>query len=99
MSIQCSRSEPGLVSPLSVSPAEAKQSSRAVTIVKYVIKTFILHASIAKPLGESGKLQLTTDMAELEFALNAFMSEKGQSKANTNWERVGDDYRILRAMR
>lgn len=68
--------------------------------MKYVIKTFILHASIAKPLGESGKLQLTTDMAELEFALNAFMTEKGQpSKSNKNWERVGEDYRILRAMR
>ncbi|CAL1706796.1 unnamed protein product [Somion occarium] len=71
----------------------------ALSIVKYVIKTFVLHASIAKPLGESGKLQLTSDMTELEFALSALMTDKGQAKAGSNWERIGDDYRVLRAMR
>ncbi|KAG2072073.1 hypothetical protein BDR04DRAFT_1127838 [Suillus decipiens] len=30
-------------------------------------------ASIARPLGEGGKLQLTTDMTELEFALGGFL--------------------------
>ncbi|PCH43557.1 hypothetical protein WOLCODRAFT_164540 [Wolfiporia cocos MD-104 SS10] len=71
-----------------------------ITIVKYVIKTFILHASIAKPLGESGKLQLTSDMTELEFGLAAFMTDKAhQSKRGTDWASVGDDYRALRAMR
>ncbi|KAH9832285.1 Golgi transport complex subunit 5-domain-containing protein [Rhodofomes roseus] len=71
-----------------------------IGIVKYVIKTFVLHASIAKPLGESGKLQLTSDMTELEFGLSAFMSDKTQQgKRGTDWESVGDDYRALRAMR
>lgn len=72
-----------------------------VSIVKYVIKTFVLHASIAKPLGESGKLQLTSDMTELEFVLSAFMTDKSQqqNKRGTDWESVGDDYRALRAMR
>ena len=68
--------------------------------VRFAIQTFVLHASIAKPLGESGKLQLTTDMTELEFALSAFMSDKTQSgKRGADWESVGEDYRALRAMR
>ncbi|KZT65969.1 hypothetical protein DAEQUDRAFT_813938 [Daedalea quercina L-15889] len=71
-----------------------------IAIVKYVIKTFVLHASIAKPLAESGKLQLTSDMTELEFGLSAFMSDKTQQgKRGTDWESVRDDYRALRAMR
>lgn len=59
----------------------------------------MLHASIAKPLGESGKLQLTSDMTELEFALSAFMADKPQSKRGANWDNVGSDYLALRAMR
>lgn len=55
------------------------------------------HASIAKPLGESGKLQLTTDMAELEFALNAFIVEQGQSAVKL--DSIGNEYRTLRALR
>jgi hypothetical protein len=68
-------------------------------MVKFVIRTFVLHVSIAKPLGESGKLQLTSDMTELEFALGAFMGENAQSKSSGNLESVGEDYRALRAMR
>jgi len=69
------------------------------SIVKFVIRTFVLHVSIAKPLGESGKLQLTSDMTELEFALSAFLVENPQSKRGGNLETVGDDYKALRAMR
>ena len=58
------------------------------------LRTFVLHASIAKPLGESGKLQLTSDMTELEFALNAFMTDGKQ-----RIELVGDNYKALRSMR
>lgn len=70
-----------------------------MSLVKYVINTFVLHASIAKPLGESGKLQLTSDMTELEFGLSAFMSDKTQGKRGADWDSVGDDYRALRSMR
>ncbi|EMD33616.1 hypothetical protein CERSUDRAFT_117729 [Gelatoporia subvermispora B] len=70
-----------------------------IPLVQFVIKTWVLHASIAKPLGESGKLQLTSDMTELEFGLGAFMSDKGQGKRGADWESVGDEYRALRAMR
>ncbi|KIJ67605.1 hypothetical protein HYDPIDRAFT_84403 [Hydnomerulius pinastri MD-312] len=69
------------------------------TIVKYVIRIFVLHASIAKPLGESGKLQLTTDMTELEFALSAFLVDNPQSKRGGNLETTGEEYKTLRAMR
>lgn len=69
-----------------------------VAIAKFVTRTFVMHVSIAKPLGESGKLQLTSDMAELEFALSAFMTDN-QSKRGGNLDLVGDDYRALRAMR
>jgi hypothetical protein len=72
---------------------------RMISIVQYVIRTFVLHVSIAKPLGESGKLQLTSDMTELEFALSAFMVENSQNKRGDSLDTVGDDYRSLRAMR
>lgn len=74
-------------------------ASRTIPIVKYVITTFVLHASIAKPLSETGKLQLTSDMTELEFALSAFMADKTQGKRGGDWDSVGDEYRALRAMR
>ncbi|GLB37263.1 putative golgi transport complex subunit 5 [Lyophyllum shimeji] len=69
------------------------------SIVKFVMRTFVLHVSIARPLGEGGKLRLTSDMAELEFALSAFMVENPQSKRGGDLETIGDEYRALRAMR
>lgn len=67
--------------------------------MKHVMKTFVLHVSIVKPLKESGKLQLTSDMTELEFALSAFMTDNPQSKRGASLEIIGDEYRALRAMR
>lgn len=69
--------------------------SWVLSIVKYIIRIFVLHASIAKPLGESGKLQLTTDMTELEFALGAFLGPSSKR----GLEVAGEEYRMLRAMR
>ncbi|KAL1748610.1 Golgi transport complex subunit 5-domain-containing protein [Schizophyllum fasciatum] len=70
-----------------------------LAIAKYAIKVFVLHISIVKPLGESGKLQLTSDMAELEFGLSAFMADGTSSKRGVHLENIGDEYRMLRAMR
>ena len=68
--------------------------------MKNVLKTFVLHASIAKPLTESAKLQLTTDMTELEFSLSSFMMDGSQqTKRGVNLDVIGDDYRALRALR
>ena len=58
----------------------------------------MLHISIASPLGESGKLQMATDMTGLEFALNAFLADP-QLKRGGNLEILGEEYRALRAMR
>lgn len=63
------------------------------------MRTFVLHISIASPLGESGKLQMASDMTGLEFALNAFIVDGAQSKRGGNLESIGDEYRALRAMR
>lgn len=74
---------------------------RVVSIVRRVIRSFVLNASLAKPLGESGRLQLTTDMTEFEFALNAFMMQGG-SQNNRNSMKVdaiAEDYMALRALR
>ncbi|EJD03176.1 uncharacterized protein FOMMEDRAFT_146834 [Fomitiporia mediterranea MF3/22] len=68
------------------------------TIAKNVVRSFVLNASIANPLGEGGKLQLTSDMTELEFALSAFMADGGSQRA-VRLDVIGDDYRALRAMR
>lgn len=70
-----------------------------VSIVKYTIRNFLLHISIAKPLSEGGKLQMTSDMTELEFALNAFMAENNQAKRGDNLQSLGEEYKALRAMR
>jgi len=71
----------------------------AVSIVKFAVNTFLLHASIAKPLSESGKLQLTNDMTELEFVLSGFLIEGSQVRRNEGLGLIGDDYLALRAMR
>ncbi|KAG8988666.1 hypothetical protein FRB90_002602, partial [Tulasnella sp. 427] len=72
-----------------------------VSIVKRDIRTFVLHASLAKPLSESGKLQLTSDMTEFEFAINAFMTDPsgGSKNRNAMKEAIADDYNALRALR
>ena len=87
------------VSSRSARDSNGPLCARVIAIVTHVIKTFVLHVSIAKPLNESGKLQLTSDMTELEFALSAFMLESPQSKRGGSLDVIGEDYRALRAMR
>lgn len=75
---------------------------RGLDIARHIVRTFILHASIAKPLGESGKLQLTTDMTELEFALSSLLAEgvaQGATKQRWKLDVLGMDFRALRAFR
>lgn len=67
----------------------------------YTIRTFLLHASIARPLGESGKLKLTSDMTELEMGLSSLLNTgqvQGQ-RGGVKLEKIGDDYLALRAFR
>ncbi|KAI9635240.1 Golgi transport complex subunit 5-domain-containing protein [Dioszegia hungarica] len=72
-----------------------------LALAGYIIRTFLLHASIARPLGESGKLKLTTDMTELEVGLSSLLTTgqvQGQ-RGGMKLERIGDDYLALRAFR
>ncbi|CAE6430952.1 unnamed protein product [Rhizoctonia solani] len=71
--------------------------SWAINVAKNVIRTFVLNASIIKPLGEAGKLQLTSDMTELEFTLGSFVADP--SRRTGSLHILGDDYRVLRALR
>ncbi|CCO37314.1 Conserved oligomeric Golgi complex subunit 5 Short=COG complex subunit 5 [Rhizoctonia solani AG-1 IB] len=68
-----------------------------ISVAKNVIRTFVLNASIIKPLGEAGKLQLTSDMTELEFTLGSFVADP--SRRTGSLDILGDDYRVLRALR
>ncbi|CAE7222027.1 unnamed protein product [Rhizoctonia solani] len=68
-----------------------------INVAKNVIRTFVLNASIIKPLGEAGKLQLTSDMTELEFTLGSFVADPSRSVSSLDI--LGDDYRVLRALR
>ncbi|QRV96696.1 conserved oligomeric Golgi complex subunit 5 [Ceratobasidium sp. AG-Ba] len=67
-------------------------------VARNAIRTFVLNASIIKPLGEAGKLQLTSDMTELEFSLGSFVADSGRRKS-LSLDALGDDYRVLRALR
>lgn len=71
-------------------------------LARHTLRTFVLHISIVKPLGETGKLQLTSDMTELEFALSSLLAEgvaQGSTKQRWKLDVLGADYKALRAMR
>jgi hypothetical protein len=77
---------------------------RPLNIVRHVLRAFVLHVSIVKPLDETRKLQLTSDMTELEFSLGAFISEgkgkrSGSGGGSGGLDTAGAEYRALRALR
>lgn len=76
-------------------------TSRILDLSRFIIRTFLLHASIARPLGENGKLKLTGDMTELEMGISSLLSTgqmQGQ-RGGLKIERVGDEYLALRSFR
>ncbi|KAI0301063.1 hypothetical protein B0F90DRAFT_1721396 [Multifurca ochricompacta] len=68
-------------------------------IVRHVLRAFVLHVSIVKPLDETRKLRLTGDMTELEFSLGAFISEGKSRHSSGGLDAIGSEYRALRALR
>ncbi|OCF73876.1 hypothetical protein I204_05721 [Kwoniella mangroviensis CBS 8886] len=72
-----------------------------IDLSRYIIKTFLLHASIARPLGESGKLKLTGDMTELEMGItNLLNTGRVQgSRGGMKVEKIGEEYLALRSFR
>ena len=74
---------------------------RLLVLSRHIIRTFLLHASIARPMGESGKLKLTGDMTELEMGIASLLSTgqvQGQ-RGGLRIEKVGDEYLALRSFR
>ena len=61
---------------------------------RFTVQTYVLHASIVKPLSESGKLKLTSDTTSLEFAISQFLSSHTLSLSS-----IGDQHKALRAFR
>ncbi|KAL7424738.1 hypothetical protein Q5752_000422 [Cryptotrichosporon argae] len=72
-----------------------------IKLAKHVIRTFLVHASIARPLGESGRLKLTGNMTELEMALQNFVAtgQVAGQKGGVKLDRIGDEYLALRSFR
>ncbi|GAA6016444.1 hypothetical protein JCM11491_002415 [Sporobolomyces phaffii] len=66
----------------------------ALDLARFTVQTFLLHASIVHPLGESGKLKLTQDTTSLEFSINQYLSGYDISLQD-----MGDQFKALRAFR
>jgi len=72
---------------------------------RHLISVFLLHASIVRPLGESGKLKLTTDMTELEVSIQSLlatgqpMGAKSSASKSIKLSQIGDEYLALRSLR
>ncbi|PKA62218.1 hypothetical protein AXF42_Ash015103 [Apostasia shenzhenica] len=76
--------------PSSASKSETICTSLVRRMASRVLIFFIRHASLIRPLSESGKLRMARDMAELELAI-------GQNLFPI--EQLGPPYRALRAFR
>lgn len=68
--------------------------SRVCDMCRHTLHRFVLHASIVQPLGEGGKLKLTTDLTTLEFAVSQLLGDY-----KVNLASLDGDYRALRALR
>ncbi|GAA5903350.1 hypothetical protein JCM6882_008146 [Rhodosporidiobolus microsporus] len=66
----------------------------ALDLARFTVQTFLLHASLVHPLGESGKLKLTSDTTALEFAVSQYLSAHEMQLAG-----MGDQFKALRAFR
>ncbi|KAL8280428.1 hypothetical protein RQP46_007076 [Phenoliferia psychrophenolica] len=66
----------------------------ALDLARFTVQTFVLHASIIKSLGESGKLKLTSDTTSLEFAISQYLSSHSLALSS-----MGDQFKALRAFR
>lgn len=67
---------------------------------RFLIRTFLLHASIARPMGESGRLKLTSNMTDLEMGLQNFLTTGRVTGARvTRLDAIGEEYQALRSFR
>ena len=69
-------------------------SRRVQSFLVGLVRTFLHHASIVRPLSEHGKLKLANEMAQIEFLLGAPLAAVGLSTSD-----LGVLYQSLRAVR
>jgi len=69
-------------------------------LAEKIIRQFVLHASLIRPLGSGGAMRLASDCAQLEFALSLILGPTGFSSAGpTGLNAIGPAYQLLRAFR
>jgi hypothetical protein len=72
-------------------------SCRILRIAKHALRSFVVHASLIRPLGEGGKLKLTSDMTELEFAISQLLGSAPPPCPTMS--DCGADFKALRTFR
>ncbi|KAJ3163351.1 Conserved oligomeric Golgi complex subunit [Irineochytrium annulatum] len=72
-----------------------KEDYKVCAVGARVLDFFLRQASLARPLSEPGKLRMTSDMTQLEFAVSQWISPQGLKLESA----LGDSYRALRAFR
>lgn len=70
----------------------------ASSIATYSIYSFVSNAALVRPLGETGRLRITQDLADLELALEQLVFKGGSSNTLGQLD-SGRPYAELRAMR
>lgn len=82
---------------LSKLPAEYA-SVVAASVVTFTIYTFVSNVSLVRPLGETARLRITQDLADLELSLEQLVFKAGTSMSLSQVE-LGKPYAELRAIR
>jgi hypothetical protein len=70
----------------------------AARVATFTIYTFVSNASLVRPIGESARMHITQDLADLEMALEQFVSKSGGDLSLSHIEN-GRPYAELRAVR
>lgn len=68
-------------------------------IAKHALHSFVMHASLIRPLAEGGKLKLTSDMTELEFSVSQLLASAHHVPAPLSMADCGVEFRALRTFR
>jgi conserved oligomeric Golgi complex subunit 5 len=71
----------------------------AAQISTYMIYAYVSHVSLLRPLTESVRLHITQDLADLEMALEQFLSKSGAGNLTLSQIDQGKPYAELRAVR
>ncbi|KAL1410659.1 hypothetical protein Q8F55_004678 [Vanrija albida] len=72
-----------------------------LALSRFLIQTFLLQASIARPMGESARLKLTGHMTEFEMGLQNFLNtgRVAGAKNALKVSQIGEEYLALRSFR